>query len=357
MGRPVLLWGLVWCALVAGQRVAAYQLAAMKDLFSFGDSYSSDEFDPSKGLNPVSGQHLETSSGGLNWIEYLVEACPAANNTWFDLAHHGATVDTKLVDSYDGNGKQVPSFVDQVDLFEELFAGKGKEIEWNSKTTLFMVWFGINDNTLGYHAGAHFPTLVPQILASYDRQISRLYSAGARNFLTLTIPPISRSPLVHSYTKSKGEELVEIIKTNVDLLNWELKEYWRAMPKKYEGTEVVVVDAHALFNKIMDSPKAFGLKEAEYFCPEYADVIDDPEIFHKRCVYPMKEFFWHDSIHPTWPVHREITKLVVQTVARVDASSTVPSTKTSISQLSVKTSSSAIDIGLHPTIAAASADL
>ena len=59
------------------------------------------------------------------------------------------------------------------------------------------------------------------MLTTFDQQIAALYSAGARNFLILSIPPVNRTPVATSF----GPAAQATLKTAADFWNGRLIVY------------------------------------------------------------------------------------------------------------------------------------
>ncbi|KAL8287550.1 hypothetical protein RQP46_003408 [Phenoliferia psychrophenolica] len=141
---------------------AGINLAAMDNIFIFGDSYTATGYDPAKGIRNIPyGKTSESSSGGLNWIEYLATDNPSTKDTYFNFAVSGATTNNSIVNA------TIPSFVDQVATFNQYFVPVNStavvEVPWISETTLFEDLF--NTNILGYNEQlARFVAAMPMAL-------------------------------------------------------------------------------------------------------------------------------------------------------------------------------------------------
>lgn len=103
----------------------------------------------------------------------------------YNFASGGATTNASLVAPF---ATTVLSFIDQVDQFVQYIPSG----PWSSGNTLFGVWMGVNDAGNAWYL-SNYTTVLGQIMDSYFTEIQRLYNAGGRNFLFLTVPRESPS--------------------------------------------------------------------------------------------------------------------------------------------------------------------
>ncbi|ORY89399.1 hypothetical protein BCR35DRAFT_176136 [Leucosporidium creatinivorum] len=305
-------------------------------IFSFGDSYTADGYQPALGYSPVTGQTSTTTSGGLkeleprrpgitcwndhralgadlerttfaDWLQFLAHIDPDTANSFYDFATQGASVTNAIVNT------GVSSFVDQVTTFEKYFVEPVNSPPWKSQTatTLFSVWFGINDIGYSYLHGQIFPEIIDSVLATYDDQIQRLYADGARNFLINNVPPTDRTPLVVTY----GAATVALFETNVALWNLRIAAYVAAFSTKYPGATATLFDANTLFNTILATPSTYKIADTTSVCSAYSTVTDQPFLYLPSCQWPLQAYFWHNTYHPTWPVHQAVADGIVLTLS------------------------------------------
>lgn len=96
-----------------------------------------------------------------------------------------------------------------------------------------------------------------------------------------------------------------------------------ALAARHPDTKVFTHNTHAFINAVLDNPKQFeatkGLREMGKFCPAYkARHVGEKEsekgwmdFRDKGCEYPVKEYFWLNGLHPTFPVHRAMAEELV----------------------------------------------
>ncbi|GAA6051102.1 hypothetical protein JCM3770_004715 [Rhodotorula araucariae] len=268
-------------------------------IFSFGDSYSTVGYKPQFGLKPVpllGG----TTSGGYNWVQFLAFSHAATNQSYFDFAQSGATVDNSIIRTNDGNVP--PSFDMQVAEWEQFFGVQEAEVKWTAEGSLFTVFFGINDmGYTGLQGGHNASELIPRIVASYEASVSRLYERGARKFLLVLVPPTYRSPYIRSF----GESMVGQFVSNINQYTLSLQAAISSVSARFPDAVFKTYDPTPLFNSVLDNAASFGFSVSDSSCLAYrTDRAPDPDIDLPACGAPLKEYVWADDYHPTWAVHK-----------------------------------------------------
>ena len=158
------------------------------DLLS-GDSYSQTGFNISStkatASNPIGNPAFpgETTDNGINWIGHLVETYNTSLTLSYNFAYGGAVVNASIVAPLI---ETIKTMVDQVSEFTSNLEPTPTYAPWTSENSLFAIWFGIND--IGNSYSKSNDTLVGEILDSYFALAQKLYDAGGRQFLFLTVP-------------------------------------------------------------------------------------------------------------------------------------------------------------------------
>ncbi|PKX97924.1 putative cellulose-binding GDSL lipase/acylhydrolase [Aspergillus novofumigatus IBT 16806] len=225
-----------------------------------GDSYSQTGFNingtkPSA-ENPLGNPTLPgwTTTGGLNWIGFLVSKYNTSLTLSYNFAYGGATTNASLVAPFTST---VLSFIDQVTEFTNSIALKPSYAPWTSENTLVGVWMGVNDVGNSYWQSS-IDELLIKIMDSYFGQLQILYNAGVRNYVLLGVPPINRSPLMLSQgTSATTAEAAVIAKYNNLIAT-----YLANFKSKNSGVTATIVDTQAPFNKALDNPTAYGAPNA-----------------------------------------------------------------------------------------------
>ncbi|KAI1788406.1 hypothetical protein LXA43DRAFT_974873 [Ganoderma leucocontextum] len=247
-------------------------------LFTFGDSYTTDGFNISAGVDsPVPGF---TSSNGPNWVQFLGGTYNVTNTKVFNLASGGATIDAALVPPFEPT---VLSIVDQVQQFHEILAPKPPGAEWNSSNSLFAFWIGINDvgNSFAWVLRSVGPrstsaAITLSLLTYAVPQAEILYADGARSFLFLTVPPTNRAPLIGD----QGLQAVAAITAALADYNAQLGQSIRAFQKAHRD---------------LDQGRANGTPGTTTQIPPCA---------------PVSSYFWLNSLHPLFTVHNVLARAV-----------------------------------------------
>ncbi|KAF2205161.1 hypothetical protein GQ43DRAFT_362971, partial [Delitschia confertaspora ATCC 74209] len=226
-----------------------------------------------------------TTSGGANWIGYLIKSYNATPTYSYNFAYGGATTNASLVQPYTST---VKSFIDQVGQFKSSIASKPSYAPWTAENSLFAVWMGVNDvgNTY-YLSGVN--ELLGRIMASYFSQVDIMYQAGARNFVFLGVPPINRSPLMLGQSASAQQTEATVISQYNNLLASHAASYFSGK----SGATYVVVDTLAPFNTAIDNPTKYGAKDAKCYNSD-----------GKTCL-------WFNDYHPGMAIQELVAKNVV----------------------------------------------
>ncbi|KAI0723850.1 hypothetical protein C8T65DRAFT_627657 [Cerioporus squamosus] len=256
--------------------------ADTKFLFTFGDSYTTDGFNISAGVNsPVPGF---TSSNGPNWVQFLGGTYNVTDTKVFNLASGGATIDAALVAPFEPT---VLSIVDQVGQFHDILAPKPAGAEWNSSNSLFAFWIGINDVT-NVTSQADFHKVL----------MKRLFRRRAI-VLFLTVPPTNRAPLIIE----QGSKSVTLITSALADYNAQLAENVRSFQQKHKDLgQVTVFDTRPIFNTLLDNAKTFGFVNSTGFCEAYQNGTPEQTTQIAPCA-PVSSYFWLNSLHPLFTVH------------------------------------------------------
>ncbi|KAJ3982657.1 hypothetical protein F5890DRAFT_1528531 [Lentinula detonsa] len=264
-------------------------------LFTFGDSYTTDGFNISAGINSeVPGF---TSSNGPNWVQFLGGTYNVTDTTVFNLASGGATIDSALVPPY---LPTVLSVVDQVAQFQEFLATKPVGAEWNSSNSLFAFWIGINDvgNSFPW-TNISQPIFYEQLMIRLSSQVEILYNSGARSFVFLTVPPTDRAPL----QVEQGPEVTAQFKALLADYNKQLSATIQNFTQHHSDVELTMVfDTRPIFNTLLDNARTFGFVNVTGYCEAYENGTPDPTTQVEGCA-PVSSYFWLNTLHPLFTVH------------------------------------------------------
>ncbi|GAA6064630.1 hypothetical protein JCM10212_000599 [Sporobolomyces blumeae] len=286
---------------VTAQSGAGINLEEMDTMFSFGDSYSATGYIPKAGHVKQPRGMGRTSSGGYNWVQYLAYSQSGLASSYYDLAFSGATTNNSVVKS------NVPDFITQVDLFEWWFAGENSEVEWESETTLFTIWFGINDVGFATVGNMNGTAIQDPIMETYARLIKRLHSYGARKFLILGIPPTQRTP----FFQTTNDVIIANAARYIGEYNSRLYYFANSLPATYPDSVFALFDTQGFFNALLDQPRLYGFKETKTSCNQYSERRNSPNASLPICKHPLREYVWYDTYHPSWAVHKLLASVLV----------------------------------------------
>ncbi|BGP38621.1 hypothetical protein JCM10450v2_002570 [Rhodotorula kratochvilovae] len=291
---------------LAGRAAAFLELEDAETWFAFGDSWTANGFNATKGYDPTT-QPLKTSSGGRTWFDHisLSPAFPKLRTSHFDLAVGGATT----WPGAKAAGLPNVSFPDEVDRFEKWFIKSNSSAKptWSSAKTLFSIFFGINDITYRWTQGDTIAAHLNETFKVYDAQVERLYKFGARNFLLFTVPPYERAPVVVLVNLYAGDVRAKL-DTAIAAWNVELKAYAQKFAAKYPDADVEVFDTWAWLDELLDNCDKYGFKNDDGWCPWYSlgmywpDVPENVDL--QECGASLEKYIWYDGAHPTWSAHR-----------------------------------------------------
>ncbi|KAG8217936.1 carbohydrate esterase family 16 protein [Butyriboletus roseoflavus] len=280
---------------------------ATEYMFVFGDSYTTDGYNISAGVNsPTPGY---TSSNGPNWVEFLTSTYNQTAVKTFNLAYGGATTDSALVPPY---LPTVLSVVDQVSQFNEYLAPKPAGAQWDSTNSLFSIWIGINDigNSASWTNITQFQfygTLMDRLFS----QVDDLYNAGARNFLFLTVPPTNRAPLM----LEQGPQAAAQMGTDIANYNTRLTQSVRDFQANYTDLgSVTIFDTQPIFNTLLNEWQTFGFVNVTGYCPAYENGTPARTYQVEGCA-PVSSYFWLNTLHPLFTVHDILAKAISTALA------------------------------------------
>ncbi|KAF8756369.1 hypothetical protein RHS01_04475 [Rhizoctonia solani] len=217
-----------------------YALSEYKTIVSFGDSFtSSGKSDGSEPDPPVqtgtSPRYGGRFANGYVWIENL------ANDTGahlLDYAVPGAVTDTAIWPSKATES----SFVQQVAIFQN------QSHSFNPKTTLYSVFFGINDFSASARDGDHMLEAADALLGQVKLLIGS--PIGARSFL-----------VVDDYGRGTQYEWAIVQDSSVQ---WPVE-----LRKKSPELRFAYVDFAYLWDAVLETPgyQAFGYNSTGYCTP------------------------------------------------------------------------------------------
>jgi phospholipase/lecithinase/hemolysin len=218
----------------------------------------------------------------------------------YNLAYGGATVDSDLVAPYQPT---VISMKSQIrDQFVPVYGNHPANAPWAAVDSLFAFWIGIND--VGNSWWKNNSTLIDAIFAEYSGLLDEIYATGARNYLFLTVPPVNLAPL----TLQNGNYSIENEGIAIQDWNTRTEKMSQEFGRRHnQSTTVFVHDTWGVFSKALQNPSSFpqtsGIKNTTSWCKAYENGTPSWYTLDATCTYPVNEYFWLNSLHPTFPMH------------------------------------------------------
>ncbi|KXJ93536.1 hypothetical protein Micbo1qcDRAFT_223168 [Microdochium bolleyi] len=295
-------------------------LKNIKHAFIFGDSYTQTGFNftqtPPSASNPLGNPPYPgwTSSNGPNWVGEFTVKYNVSKVLTYNLAYGGATVDSALIAPYTPT---VLSLKDQINTeFVPGYTGASPSApsapKWTAKDSLFTIWIGINDvGTLFWQPDT---TLFDKVFVEYAALVNTLYAKGARNIAFIDVPPMDRSP---GYIEA-GTWNVDQAKIAVAGWKSRMAALAKNLKQSKPDVNLFIYSSAADFGKALDNPAAFGqtagLKVLDKYCKDYQNGTPAKDTFIAACGVPVNQYFWRDSIHPTYPIHQVVAEQFVKTL-------------------------------------------
>lgn len=127
----------------------------------------------------------KTSSGGKNWIGYVLEEKNKDHDTLsWNFASGGATVDKSIIV---GSKPNVQSFTEQVKSFQDTVGKKPDYAKWDGDSAAVGVWMGLNDLGTSYYR-KNSTKVIEKSVDKYFEELESLYKTGIRKFFLLQVP-------------------------------------------------------------------------------------------------------------------------------------------------------------------------
>jgi phospholipase/lecithinase/hemolysin len=120
----------------------------------------------------------------VNWLGDLVRTYNTSLTLAYNFAAGGATVDPSLVKP----SITTKSLIEQLSQFSSSVASKPSYAPWTSDNSLFTVWIGINDVGNSDRSSSGEAALLGKVVQQYTAQVQKMYDAGGRHFVFLTVP-------------------------------------------------------------------------------------------------------------------------------------------------------------------------
>ncbi|KAJ4317082.1 hypothetical protein N0V84_007535 [Fusarium piperis] len=136
--------------------------------------------------NPIGNPRWpgKTSTGGKNWIGYMVSEFNHTLSLAYGFASSGAVVDRRLVTPRPHNAY---CFRDQIRHLNMSIGHRPDYAPWNADNAVVAIWFGVNDVRLSY-AQNGIKRLIESVVKRLFELTHELYNLGFRYFIFLEAP-------------------------------------------------------------------------------------------------------------------------------------------------------------------------
>ncbi|KAM0433527.1 hypothetical protein ACHAPT_004407 [Fusarium lateritium] len=139
-----------------------------------------------RAANPIGNPKWpgETSSGGTNWIGYLISEFNRTLTLAYGFANSGAVVDPRLITP---NPSYAPCYEDQIRRFEDSISRRPEHAAWNAENAVAAIWFGVNDIRLAYTEKNLTYFMEGVVMQMFDFT-GQLHKMGLRQFVFIEVP-------------------------------------------------------------------------------------------------------------------------------------------------------------------------
>ena len=258
-------------------------------IVAFGDSLSDhgglSAYDPT--IPESWTNNGATPYGGDVWLDYL-------KNQW------GATIDNNAIGGAMTVGHEdsnIQALIDASVLPALGLTGQVARYLISSPTydadkTIFSIWIGGND-LLEFFRGEYYtsdPTaLITDSVGRIIIQIGSLYADGARNFLVLNLPDLSKTPAFNT----KDATTLANVNGVVTNFNAALASALSGFTSAHTDADLYLIDAFATMNEIIED------NEFENSTSSYLKVDENCDWDFTSFNGTSDQFLFFDCIHPT----------------------------------------------------------
>lgn len=296
----LLVWGL------------AVHAKPVKQVIVFGDSLS-DNGNLYEFMNhqlPLSPPYYQGRfTNGPVWIELLMEKLYPKNSVekLQDYAFGGAGI------SLDDSDETSFSLQQQIqNYFDENHNIANPE-------AMYVIWMGANNY---FNLPENQDEVIRNVNRVIERSISKLVKNGARNFLLINLPDLSKTPAAIEF--EAGPELKYMSQEH----NRQFAEVVRRMKAKYTRVRFVAYDVTKVMGDIVDNPQKYGFIDSVHTCYEHlmnANIQDETvrksrflsnisSIAYPQALDNCDGYLFFDLYHPSERAHvimaDEIQKLL-----------------------------------------------
>ena len=266
--------------------ISADSASPFRSVVSFGDSLSDtgNLYANSGGTFPPAPYYQGRASDGLLWNEYLASDLGSELLMEDNYAYFGAMSDHR---NFNEGALPFPLFGLSQQIDQYLSDRPETRIH---PRTLVILGIGSNDFFDFLEKGGDFP--IPNGIDNTVAALQRLVAAGARHFLVLNIPELSKTPAFSGQSDAAKAQISFLCAHYNAILDQALQAVSDAA-----GVHITIVDAFAVINEIVANPGQYGISNTAF--PAIAGFD------------PNASLFW-DLVHPTTIGHRILADFALQ---------------------------------------------
>jgi len=188
-------------------------------------------------------------TNGYVWIEHVSKSL---NVPLVNYAYGGAWVEG----FFDSMQILPPSLGMQVDMYS---VAPSTIIDFKMHQHLYVIWAGNNDYLKGRTNPDYATTNTVDTLSS---QIDWLVRMGAKHFIVLNLPDLSRTPTA----MLQGPNFAVALQKMVDQHNAKLTNRLNKLQKDHPDVDIIYVDIMSDFYDLINNPSKYGFKSVDKAC-------------------------------------------------------------------------------------------
>ncbi|NRF12798.1 SGNH/GDSL hydrolase family protein [Vibrio coralliilyticus] len=230
-------------------------------------------------------------SNGLVWTEYLAQAKGVPLYNWAVGGAAGTNQYVALTGIYD----QVTSYLTYMKMAKN----------YNPQNSLITLEFGLNDFM-------NYDREVADVKADLSSAMIRLTESGANNILLFTLPDATKAPQF----KYSTQDEIDTVRAKIIEFNEFIKE--QATLYQTKGLNVLLYDAHDIFDQITSNPKQHGFENSTDAClninrSSSVDYLYSHELTNDCAYHSSDKYVFWGVTHPTTATHKYIADEIIQT--------------------------------------------
>jgi hypothetical protein len=279
-----------------------------------------------------------SAANGPTQIHFLSEHFNKSDIQRINYADPGATTSRKILRPTRFGFGFIRTLEEQIDAFLKTYPKGGSLANWDASNSLF--FFGShtgNDILMSYYRPGGTP--IAELTKKTGELFDRLYEAGARNFVWLSIAPVHLAPFFTNHAKRRT--LVPSLSKVVEDFQTELSHLAKQKREQYPDIALFQPDFTPYFAGVQSNPGAFvataGYKDTMGYCEEYrllglapwSESVFGPFKYlgrlkanglrgvpHKAkgCELKPEEYMFLNPLHYTSPLHELHARFILDTI-------------------------------------------